>query len=400
LIFLKINNQILKTKFLNFISNPKYIGIIYIIVSVASALSKYKRGPSAYNNYLIFKNVFFNTLKERNLYAHYPDLYFDCNHYGIIFSALIAPFAIMPDWMGITLWNVANTLVFLFAVKSLPFASKNKAFFLWLCLQEFITASVSLQFNVALTGLLILSATYIYKEKEVKSALAIAIGVFVKIYGIVGLSAFFFIKNKLKFILALGVFCILFFIIPMAYSSPHFGVQAYIDWFTELKLKNGHNQVLDSYQDISVMGLVRRLLQDANISNLTFLAVGLPLFALPYIRIKQYQHLAFKLLILASTLLFTVLFSSGSESPTYIIAVPGVMIWFLIQKEKKPIDIALLVFVLLLTCFSNSDLFPKFIKENYIFKYSLKALPCTVVWLRIIYELMTRNFETDYKVTS
>jgi len=390
----------LKTKFLNFISNPKYIGIIYIIVSAASALSKYKRGPGAYNNYLIFKNVFFNTLKERNLYAHYPDLYFDCNHYGIIFSALIAPFAVMPDWMGITLWNVANTFVFLFAVKSLAFTSKNKAFFLWLCLQEFITASVSLQFNVALTGLLILSATYIYKEKEVKSALAIALGIFVKIYGIVGLSAFFFIKNKLKFMIALAVFCILFFLIPMAYSSPHFGVQAYIDWFTELKLKNNHNQVLDSYQDISVMGLVRRILQNANISNLTFMAIGLPLFALPYIRIRQYKHLAFKLLILASTLLFTVLFSSGSESPTYIIAVPGVMIWFLIQKDKKPWDIALLVFVLLLTCFSNSDLFPKFIKENYIFKYSLKALPCTVVWLRIIYELMTRNFETDYKVAS
>ncbi|WP_313214525.1 glycosyltransferase family 87 protein [Soonwooa sp.] len=390
----------MKTKFLNFISNPKYIGIIYIIVSAASALSKYKRGPGAYNNYLIFKNVFFNTLKERNLYAHYPDLYFDCNHYGIIFSALIAPFAVMPDWMGITLWNVANTFVFLFAVKSLAFTSKNKAFFLWLCLQEFITASVSLQFNVALTGLLILSATYIYKEKEVKSALAIALGIFVKIYGIVGLSAFFFIKNKLKFMIALAVFCILFFLIPMAYSSPHFGVQAYIDWFTELKLKNNHNQVLDSYQDISVMGLVRRILQNANISNLTFMAIGLPLFALPYIRIRQYKHLAFKLLILASTLLFTVLFSSGSESPTYIIAVPGVMIWFLIQKDKKPWDIALLVFVLLLTCFSNSDLFPKFIKENYIFKYSLKALPCTVVWLRIIYELMTRNFETDYKVAS
>lgn len=390
----------MKTKFLNFISNPKYIGIIYIIVSAASALSKYNRGPGAYNNYLIFKNVFFNTLKERNLYAYYPDLYFDCNHYGVLFSALIAPFAILPDWLGISLWNVANTLVFLLAIRSLPFASKNKAFFLWLCLQEFITASVSLQFNVALTGLLILSATYIYKEKEVKSALAIALGLFVKIYGIVGLSAFFFVKNKVKFVVALAVFCILFFVIPMAYSSPHFGVQAYIDWFTELKLKNGHNQVLNSYQDISVMGLVRRILQDASISNLTFMAVGLPLFALPYIRIKQYKYLAFKLLILSSTLLFTVLFSSGSESPTYIIAVAGVMIWFLIQKEKKPLDIALLVFVLLLTCFSNSDLFPKFIKENYIFKYSLKALPCTVVWLRIIYELMTRNFETDYKVAS
>jgi len=282
----------------------------------------------------------------------------------------------------------------------LPFSNQYKAFFAWLCLQEFITAAVSLQFNIALTGLLILSATYIYKEKEVKSAFAIMIGVFVKIYGIVGLSSFFFVKNKLKFITSLAVFGLLFLVIPMVYSSTHFGIQAYVDWFTELKIKNNGNQVLDSYQDISLMGFVRRILQDASISNLYFFAFGLPLFALPYLRIKQYKHQAFRLLILSSTLLFTVLFSSGSESPTYIIAVAGVMIWFLIQKEKTPFVIGLLIFVIVLTCFSNSDLFPKYIKEHYVIKYSLKSLPCTIVWFRIILELMTKNFETDYKLAA
>lgn len=390
----------MKDKFFKFISNPRYIAIIYIIVGALSAISKYNRGPGGYNNYLIFKNVFFNTLKERNLYFHYPDLYFDCNHYGIFFSLLIAPFAVMPDWLGIVLWNIANTLLFLYAIKSLPFSNQYKAFFAWLCLQEFITAAVSLQFNIALTGLLILSATYIYKEKEVKSAFAIMIGVFVKIYGIVGLSSFFFVKNKLKFIASLAVFGGLFLVIPMAYSSTHFGLQAYVDWFTELTIKNNGNQVLDSYQDISLMGFVRRILQDASISNLYFFALGLPLFALPYVRIKQYKNQAFRLLILASTLLFTVLFSSGSESPTYIIAVAGVMIWFLIQKEKTPLVIGLLIFVIVLTCFSNSDLFPKYIKENFVIKYSLKSLPCTIVWIRIIFELMTKNFETDYKLVA
>ena len=40
----------------------------------------------------------------------------------------------------------------------------------------------------------------------------------------------------------------------------------------------------------------------------------------------------------------------------------------------------------------------KFIKENYIMKYSLKALPCCIVWFRIMYELMTKDFEKDYKL--
>ena len=388
----------MKDKFLKLISNPKYIFGIYLLVAVLSAIAKLNGGPLKYNNYLIFTNVFYNTLHENNIYLHYPDIHFDSNHYGVFFSILIAPFAMLPDWLGMPLWNVANTLVFLFAIHKLPFSNQKKAFFAWLCLQEFITAAVSLQFNIALAGLLMLSAIYIYERKETQSAFFIMIGFFVKLYGVAGLSAFFFVKNKIKFIGALIAFGILFIVLPMLLSSSHFGIQSYADWFQSLSEKNVSNQVLGNRQDFSLMGIVRRVLGDASISNLTFLIPGMAVFALPYLRIKQYQNLPFQLLILSSTLLFIVLFSSGSESPTYIIAVAGVMIWFLIQKEKTPYVIGLLIFVIILTCFSFSDLFPKFIKENYIIKYSLKALPCCFVWFRVIYELLTKDFQKDYKL--
>lgn len=230
------------------------------------------------------------------------------------------------------LWNVANTFVFLFAIHKLPFSNTKKAFFAWLCLQEFITAAVSLQFNIALTGLLILSAVYVYERKEAKSAITILIGFFVKLYGIAGLSSFFFIKNKWKFIFSMIGFGILFLVLPMLISSPHFGIQSYMDWFQSLSEKNSSNQVLGNRQDYSLMGIVRRVLGNPDISNFVFLVPGILVFGLPYLRINQYKNLAFQLMILASTLLFIVLFSSSSESPTYIIAVSGVMIWFIIQK--------------------------------------------------------------------
>lgn len=388
----------MKEKFLKILLNPKYIFGVYLIISVVTAISKYLRGDYAINNYLIFKNVFFNTIHQKNLFIHYPDLYFDLNHYGVFFSALIAPFAMMPDWLGISLWNIANTFIFIYGIYKLPFSDSKKAIFGLLCLQEYITAALSLQFNVALTGLLLLSAVYIYERKEVKSVTAILIGIFVKIYGIVGLTQFFFIKNKAKFILSGIAFAVLFFVLPMAYSSPQFVIQCYSDWFQSIVEKNNENQVLGNMQDISLMGFVRRVLGDASISNLVFLAGGLPLFALPYIRIKQYKHYAFQLMILASTLLFLVLFSSSSESPTYIIAVVGVLIWFFLQKERTPLIIGLLIFVIIFTCFSTSDLFPKFVKENYIIKYSLKAVPCIVIWLRVTYELLTKDFERNYSL--
>lgn len=388
----------MKNRFYQFISTPKYVFGIYLVVSVITALSKYARGEQAYNNYLIFKNVFWHTWEQKNLYLQYPDLYFDSNHYGVFFSLIIAPFAILPDWLGISLWNLINAGLLVFAFSKLPFSSVKKSWLAWLCLQEYITAAVSVQFNVGLTALLLLSAVYIYERKETQSAIAILIGFFIKIYGIVGLSSFFFIKNKIRFILSMILGSILFFILPMTISSVNFGVQSYWDWYQSLSEKNLSNQVLGNRQDFSLMGIVRRVLGNAEISNLVFIIPGLVAFGLPYLRFRQYKHLAFQMMILASTLLFLVLFSSGSESPTYIIAVTGVMIWFLMQKDPTKLDVGLLVFVIVLTSFGFSDLFPRYIKEEYIIKYSLKALPCCLVWFKVIYELMTRDFEYDYKL--
>ncbi len=388
----------MKQKFIKFISDYRIIFVIYIIIAAITAFSKYNRGVGNYNNYLIFKNVFHNTLQEKNIFLQYPDLFFDSNHYGVFFSLLIAPFALMPDWLGCILWNVAVTMVFLYAIYKFPFSDRKKSFFAWLCLQEFITAAVSYQFNIALTGIIMLSAIYIYERKETKSAVAILIGTFVKIYGIVGLSAFFFIKNKLRFIIGLIIIAILFFLLPMLISSPKFGLQSYFDWYTSLSEKNLSNQVLGTRQDYSLMGVVRRILQDASISNLVFLTPGFMLFMTPYLRISQYKNLSFQMMILASTLLFVVLFSSGSEGPTYIIAVAGVMIWFLMQKTISKVDVGILIFVMIFTCFAFSDLFPKSIKEEVFVKYSTKAIPCIVVWFRVMYELLTKDFEKDYKL--
>lgn len=382
-------------RFSVFFIQPRYIYGLYLIVSVVTAISKYC--GSDYNNYKIFKNVFYNARAATNLYAFYPEQYWDCNHYGILFSLIIAPFALLPDWLGMILWNLANVSLLIYAINCLPFSQTKKAIFAWLCLQELITALLSFQFNVALTALLILSACFIIRQKEVKSAAAILIGTFVKIYGIVGLSSFFFIRNKKKFIAAFLVLALVFFCLPMLFFGAGFTVQSYADWYIRLLEKNQANLAATSGQDISLMGVFRRIFHRPDISNLVFLAIGLPIFALPYLRIKQYSNIYFQLLIVASTLLFVVLFSSGSESPTYIIAVAGVMIWFSIQKRKTYWVYFLLFFVMLLTCFSPSDIFPAYFRRQYINTYSLKALPCIIVWLQIIVELLTvKDFDKKY----
>ena len=77
---------------------------------------------------------------------------------------------------------------------------------------------------------------YLPKERKPVSYCN-SLGTFVKIYGIVGLSSFFFVKNKKKFIATLIIGAVAFLAIPMLYSSVHFGLQSYTDWYVELVKK-------------------------------------------------------------------------------------------------------------------------------------------------------------------
>lgn len=379
------------SKIFAFLQKKQCVIGIYVILAIVAGTKQYLH--HSFNNYLIFKYVYLHTLDLQNLYNNYAE-YGDSNHYGIIFSLLIAPFAWLPDGLGMILWNIANVLVLLWGIYSLPLSLNKRTVIAWICAHETLTALFSFQFNIALTGLILLSFSYLIKKQEIKSAIFIALGTFVKLYGIVGLAFFFFTRHKVKFILAGVLAVFLLFLLPMAISSPHFVMQSYVDWYHSLVHKNASNASLTSFQDISVMGMARRISGNVNLPNMPFLLGGLILFALPYLRISQYKHLAFRLMLLASTLIFTVIFSSGSESPTYIIAFAGVAIWFIVQTSpKSKWAIGLFVFAFCLTSLSPTDLFPRAAKE-FIRLYSLKALPCMIIWFTIIYQMMKEDFKS------
>ncbi len=111
-------------------------------------------------------------------------------------------------------------------------------------------------------------------------------------------------------------------------------------------------------------------------------------------RTKQFRHLPFQLTFVASVLMFTVLFSTGSESSTYIIAFVGVALWYWVAPwSRSRWDIALMVFAFILTSMSPSDLFPAYIRKTWVQPYALKALPIVIIWLQLIWELCRRDYE-------
>lgn len=372
-------------------NNRLFILSVFIILPAITTYRQYHTGTS-HNNYLIFIYTFFHAEEHLNLFSRYPQ-YGDMNHYGPFFSMLIAPFAMLPEFIGMFFWELANTLFLYYAIQTLPLKNLKINAVYWIVAHELLTALFACQINPSITAIIILSYTLIDRKQNFWAAFLIMLGTFIKLYGIVGLAFFFFVKEKPKFIAYCIFWSIIFFLTPMIFFGHEYIISQYKEWYISLSAKQIENATLDSWQDISLMGIVRRVTANPNLSNLPFLIPGIILFCLPYLRIKQYQSQSFRLMYLASTLIFTVIFSNSSESPTYIIAFAGVAIWFVLQE--KPISqtaIALFIFAILLTTLAPSDLYPKYIRVNYIMHYSLKALPCVLIWIYISYQLLFKDF--------
>jgi hypothetical protein len=398
--FLKSFKNNIYPKLKLIVNNPKFILGVWLALALITTIKQYSH--DRYNNYLIFKHVYFHLKNGLNLYLPYANEYQDTNHYGPFFGLLMAPFAILPNFIGLLLWQVANTLFLYVAIKKLPIAKDKIILIYWIVTHELLTALFSFQFNISITAIIILAYVFIEKKQNFWAAFVIVLGTFVKLYGIVGLAFFVFAKQKFRFISYCFFWAFVFLVVPMLFFSPHFVLQSYVDWYVSLSEKQLLNASLNSMQDISVMGMVRRLTGDTSISNMPFLVLGVVIFAIPYLRLKEYKSDLFRLMYLASTLIFTVIFSNSSESPTYIIAFAGVAVWFVIRNRPVTLaNILLFIFALLLTSFSPSDLFPKYIRETYVQAYSLKALPCLLIWIAISYELIFRKFSlaenTSYK---
>ena len=107
---------------------------------------------------------------------------------------------------------------------------------------------------------------------------------------------------------------------------------------------------------------------------------------------RSYKSTFFQLYYLALCLISVTIFSSSAESSTYIIAVIGVALWFVLGDMKNKIAIALLVLTFIFTILSPTDLYPNYIQKHFFVQYALKALPCFLVWIGIVVKLLTHNF--------
>ena len=378
----------------NFFKNKWYIFTIWMLLPIINWKLEFFR--DRYNNYKIFRQVFFHSLDRLNLYNYYDKEYFDSNHYGPLFAIIIAPFAIMPDIWGSLLWSFFNAIVLFYTIFKMPLRHNFKILVAILCTIEMANGMWSNQFNSIEASFILLSFILVQNNKNFWAPCFIVLGTFIKLYAIIGLAFFVFSNNKKMFVLGCVTWAIVLYVLPMLISSPQYVNTCYYDWYMSLVDKNNINVSLTSSTDASIMGMVRRLFQNASIPNTPFILTGVILFLLPFLRFSQYKFLSFRLLCLASSLMLIILLSSSSEHPSYIYPMLGVSIWYLLLGENKfkPINIFLLFFVLLIGGLGPTDVFGKPFRV-WLINHSLKALPFTIVWILILKDGLFRKFTNE-----
>lgn len=378
-----------------FVQNPIVLAILWFGVAIRGYWVSWSENLA--NNYLIFSRSFFHALEQTSLYIEYPNEYFDLFLYGIPFTMLIAPFSVMPTMVGSVMWSLLNAFLLYFAIKKLAFERWKFAIIIWLSYNGLYLAVITQQYNAAIAAFILFTFILVEKKKDFWAALVIVLGTLTKIYGIVGLAFFLFSKRKIHFLWGILFWGVVLFIIPMFYTSPQYVLDSYKEWFNILVFKNDINE-MSFYQNISLLGMVRKITHIVEYSDMWLIVPGLILFLLPYFRIAQYESKNFRLSFLASVLLFMVLFSTGTEECGYVGALVGVGIWYVSTPTNNKsfiLNTCLLLFCFVLTAASSSSiLFSRTFRTEYITAFALKALPCTIIWLKIIWEQLTQNFVT------
>jgi hypothetical protein len=368
-----------------------YLAIAWFMLAAIGALLKIRIGRETMGDYVIFTNAFWHAVHQISLYQIYPAEKVGSYLYGPLFSIFIAPFSLMPFYVGAFMWCIINAGLLFLAIRLLPLNYKSQQIILAVSLIEMMTCIENMEINCLIAAFIILSYLHVERRKDFWAAFFIAAGFLLKLYGIVGISFFLFSKNKLSFALSFAFWMLVLFLLPMVISSPAYILLCYPEWYHTLVAKNAlnHDSIM---QNISIMGMLSHIFNIKGINAEILMGAAL-FYALPLLRIKEYTNARFRLTYLAFLLIGIVIFSSAAESPTYIIAMSGAGIWFSYQNLQNRTIFSLLIFSLLITSLSSTDFFPSYLKSEYIKPYSLKVLPMIFLWIVIAWQLLFRKFK-------
>lgn len=213
------------------------------------------------------------------------------------------------------------------------------------------------------------------------AALAIAIGVYIKVFTLVDASLFLLYPNKIKFSASFLLAMLMLGALPLLFITPSELLWQYRNWASLLTLDNS-----DQYGRISITGFFEACLNVSVKSRLIIQVLGILIFTLMYLRKKHFDHYRYRLYFFCAMMIWMVIFNHAAEIYSYAIAVIGVGIWFVAQPKKRHSSLLIAAFIFFASILSI-DPTPKIISD-FIYQHSLKSLPYAFIFAVIIIQML------------
>jgi hypothetical protein len=350
---------------------------LYVLAAVLVTVQQGVTGHS--NNFAIFRTAWDNLLAGADLYAPHPDRHFDLYKYSPAFALLFAPFALLPFAVGLLLWELLNALLLYYALARLIPGRPARVAAAFLLL-EVVRAAQHAQSNALVAALVVLAFVAFEEARPARAALGIGLGAAIKIFPLAAATLMLFHERKIRFILASFVVGAALLALPLLVTSPGTLLAQYQSW-RALEAQDALRVTAPS-----VMGILGTWF-GLTWPNWTVQLAGTVVLLAPLLRWRAFvADPTLRRLYLCSLLVYMVIFNPQAESPSYVIAMTGIAIWFAASPRRRSTD-ALVVFALLLVSITSSDPVPHWFQRDVVQKYALKALPCLLCWLAIQLEL-------------
>ena len=379
---------------------------------------------SHYNNYIIFKQSFYHLIAQKDLYIHYPQEQYDLFKYPPTFALLFAPFSLLPDSMGYTLWTAINLLLPVFAIFKLRGISDSaKSTMSALLLLEGFTSALNSQSNGLMLGLLLFAFVSLQNGRIVQAIIFIWLTAFIKLFGILFFAMLLVFPGALKkSLFNIPLIFGALYILPLPILGWEGLEQQYASMFRLLAHDHGY------FVKYSVMGWLQQWFGLRPNKNL-ILMLGLCLQCIPLCvfvikqklwrsgslqQVNSHSLERWQFLFAASWFLWMVIFNHMAESATYVIAVGGAMLALsqifsgsnpsmegsnISQAAKIVKHYASshgswafgFVILLLFTMLGPTDIYPKEVRFWIVETAQLKAFPCILLWGLILIEMHRCN---------
>jgi hypothetical protein len=350
------------------------VALVWLGAIVGATLQQ--GGIHNHNNFLIFRAASRHLIAGSDLYAAYPAEHADLFKYTPAFALLFTPFAFLPLPPAMFLWNALNAGA-LFVALGMVLPRRAATVARAIVFMDMLGSLQNAQSNALVAALIIFTFAAYERHHTALGSLAAVGGAFIKIFPLAGVSFAIFHPRKVRVALAVVASTVLFFALPLLVTPLHTLLAQYASWHA---VNAGDAAVHRGY---TVMQMLENVLH-GGWPNWPIQLLGVAILLAPVLfQRARWHEWERRRLYLCSVLVFCVIFNHQAESPTFVVALSGVAIWFAALARPSRWEWTLFVAIVVLTILSSSDIMPDAIQHDFFDRYRFKTVPLIVLWIEL-----------------